>query len=172
VETVEVTVFRVDVSVPGTSEESEENPGKGIELNWDDDNSNNKSDRRDSGVPDDSAKVVYQDPDLLAITLSTSPSLDTGISTLYLEQQNTRAAVWESADRSGNQIESGWTISNSSLPKTIYFEGIYPNTLSSAGVISGEVRLRMMCTMARHSQHKDLFECQQYLLHCPLRRRV
>jgi hypothetical protein len=132
------TVFRVTVS--GQTD---------VEVNWDDDNGNSKSDRRDSGVPTSSTKVVYQDGDIQPIQLRIEPEdITTGTSIFRVEGEDPtrRAAIWTRNNRSEDRITSR-TYDNDKLTTYVYHEAIYPNSLDAAGTITGRVILRLESTL-------------------------
>jgi hypothetical protein len=132
------TVFRVTVS--GQTD---------VEVNWDDDNQNDRSDRRDSGVPHQSAKVVYQDGDIQPIQLRIEPEdITTGTTILRVEGEDPTscAAIWTRNNRSEDRITSR-TYDNDKLTTYVYHEAIYPNTLDASGTITGKVILRLESTL-------------------------
>ena len=129
-------VFRPTISAPGEKQ-----------INWDDDNENNKSDRRDSGVPSSGTLVYASDDDFSQITVALAPgNISQGTTVFSLEGESDRAVLWKHNDRTGGK-QDGETFQNSALPKTSYLEAIYPDTLDSSGAYSGRVVLKAQCTL-------------------------
>ncbi len=151
--TMNFTAFQVDIRSTTYT----------VELNWNDNNTNNKSDRRDSGVPNDSTKVVYADPNMATITLDILPaSIAEGTSTLSLSGEADRAAIWASNDRTGDRIVSNKSYSNSTLEKNLYFEAIYPTSLGNNDDRIASVTLKLESTLGGSKSEKTI-NIHQYL---------
>lgn len=131
-DTVVVGIIRVDITAyrPTTEgpayntpfqrraipENQEENPGAGIRVNGDDDNSNNNPDRNDS--------TVNNENDLIEVELKAEPyPATTGLSCI-LKRSNTNIKVWDSQTKGTAILDSGTevTITFNTATKTVWVE--------------------------------------------------
>ncbi len=148
-DTVKTTVFDVSVEVADNE----------VEIHYLDTNNNDKADRRDSGIPDNSTTLTLTgvDRDLNAITMNVLPDgLTTGTLTFTRSGETSMtmqgkykplSAYWPDRSRgNGHSIASGTTYTVSQYDKNnplrIYHEPVYPNTVNTTGTISGQQILK------------------------------
>jgi len=115
---IKIVVVEVDLDMAGVDESDEESVGGFIGVNNDDDNAN--------GIPDkDETGTVTGEDDLVAISLSVSPSLSTGEMKLEAVSGSSKIKVWENATK-GTEVTlpKTWDLSSESMPATLYVEGI------------------------------------------------
>jgi hypothetical protein len=126
--TAYVSFVEVDLDISGVSDEDEEDTGKYIALNDDDDNNN--------GIPDkDETGTVSGEDDLVEVTLQkVLPDSFTGPVILSVTGFNSWIKVWESptkgtqvalTDQWGNSTPKEYTTEE--LPKSLWVEGVEPS---------------------------------------------
>jgi len=123
--TKDVNIFDVDLVITGLTEE-EENAGKYIGINNDDDNGNEVPDKDESGP------VVNED-DLAEIEPSIEPELHSGTAALevFWEGANNPIKIWETSEKGtelimtqyGSPAIKIWDLSQETLPEKLYVEG-------------------------------------------------
>ena len=124
--TKDVTVFDLDLDVQDVLEEDEWTPGKYILVNNDDDNENEIPDKDDSG------QVIGED-DLVEITLSIEPELESGMVWLnadWWDDGDCPIKIWETEEKGievimeeyGTSARKIWELSEETLPAKLYVE--------------------------------------------------
>ncbi len=113
----DVYVFDLDLIVEDLTEEEEMDPGKDILVNNDDDDSNSVPDFSDSGP-------VADEDDLVELTLSIVPELQSGTVTFTAGSSNGgEVRLWLSEEKGTELTATSFDLSQESLPEKIYAEG-------------------------------------------------
>ncbi|MHC4543338.1 MAG: PKD domain-containing protein, partial [Planctomycetota bacterium] len=113
-----VYVIKVDLDIVGMSESEEDDPGRYIAVNTDDNNTNSLQDKEEHGTVDN-------EDDLVEISLSITPSMDHGYIKLEVGQ-NVLLSAWEEPTKGTSVIdpyhpteptmEATWDLSENPFP--------------------------------------------------------
>ena len=147
VDQVVITVVGVNLGIAGVSEAEEEDPGKFMGFNNDDDNGNGVADCEESGP-------VANENDLAALSLSYGPpDLNVGQVTLMAVSGGSRIKVWTTSTK-GTQVTlpASWNLASESVPSTLYVEGVAP----SGGVRDVQLKLSYHNGEAYHEDRVKL----------------
>jgi len=134
-----VYVVKVDLDIVGMDEEEEDDPGRYIAVNSDDDNENSTQDKNDDGTVDG-------EDDLVQITLSITPSsVNGGILRLLSGVSGETIRVWTDQTK-GTQLNvidptdpedpthAIWILSEESFPETLWVEGYQYSSYPCGGL--------------------------------------
>jgi hypothetical protein len=119
---IDVIAVALDLDIAGVDESEEQNPGGYVVVNGDDDDSNGVSDKFEQGT-------VQNEDDLLALSLSATPVLNTGVAKLEATAGSGNIKVWIGPTK-GTQIPlpKVWILSSESIPAQVYVEGVSGST--------------------------------------------
>jgi|GEM_PF-3489789 len=141
------TVVGVNLNVAGVSEAQEEDPGKFMGFNNDDDNGNGVPDYQESGP-------VAGENDLAALSLSYGPpDLNVGQVTLMAVSGGSKIKLWTTSTK-GTQVSlpASWNLASQSVASTLYVEGVAP----SGGVRDVQLKLSYNNGEAYHDDRVNL----------------